>query len=496
MKKLSIPSYRVFTFIMLSFLLGVFISSFFNLDFFAIYSVAIAIVVIQVSIYYIFRRDFLIKVIIFSAISFSTGFLFFSYQNTKLSSQILPFGQDKEFSGVVSSYPENEGNRQQFFLHVVDYKAKLLIEAGRYPEFAYGEKLKIKGKIEQPENFFDFDYINYLKRYSVIGIVKNAKIEIVSKNNGNRILSCLYTFRRKFESTIKKNLPEPESSLAVGILIGSKEGFTDEIMNQFNRTGITHIVALSGFNVTIIIVFLSALLLGVINRKTNFVISIIFVILFVALTGASASVVRAAIISLLLAFGATIGRRADKTNLILLAATVMVAINSFVLRYDIGFQLSFLAYIGLVYFSNILIKFFERRPLKNIPKTIQLAVTETLSAQIIVLPLLLTTFGRISIIAPLTNVLILPIIPLSMLFVFLSAIIFFLLPSIGHLAFLISYLPLKYVLLIAKYFSALPLSSIKLKGSWQIILAVVYSLFIGAIYIYLTKFRWAKKSIA
>jgi len=489
-KVFSLPNFRIFTFLMVFFVLGIFISSYFNLNFFNIYSWVVIILIFTSGIYYILNGNSLIKLSIIFGFSFFLGFLLFAYSNTKLSKINILYDQNIEFTAIIDSYPENDNSKQKFYVKTynLEQNIRLLIETARYPEYQYGDIIKISGKIEKPKNFSDFDYINYLKRFSVSGIVRYAEIQGVGKNANNKVLSYLFSLRKHFETVVRKNLPEPESTLGIGILIGSKEGFTDELMDQFNKVGITHIIALSGFNITIIIFFLSLMLLGIVGRKINFIISIILIVLFVAMTGASSSVIRAAIISLLLVFGTTIGRRADKTNLILLAAVVMITINPFVLRFDLGFQLSFLAYLGLIYFSDIFQNIFNLRYLKKTPPIIKTAATETLSAQIVVLPLLLTTFGRVSIIAPITNILILPIIPASMLLVFLSVIIYTIIPSLGHLAFLISYLPLKYVILATKFFSALSFSAITVSKNWQISISVIYLLLLFSI-ILINKFK-------
>jgi len=202
--------------------------------------------------------------------------------------------------------------------------------------------------------------------------------------------------------------------------------------------------------------------------------------------------VRAAIISLLLIYGTTIGRKADKANLLLLAAGVMAAFNPFVLRFDVGFQLSFLAYFGLVYFSEIIMKILSWKKINLIPQTIKLVLSETLSAQIIVLPLLLTTFGRISLIAPVSNILILPLIPLTMLIVFISVLIYIIFPSAGQILFIVTLLPLKYIIFIADHLSQVPISSIEITKDLQTASSIMYILFIIGFFTYI-KSKWLKK---
>lgn len=488
MKEKSIPNFRILSVLLAALLAGVFIASFFNLDFYRIYYFSIMFSLVILAINFIFR-NFFIKIISVIAIIFFVGFLLFSFVGTRLSNVILPFDQEKEFTGIIVNYPNIDGNKQSFYFQTSDFgsPAKFYISTSRFPAYSYGDKLDIKSTIKKPENFSDFDWASYLKRYGVVATTSNnPEISLISSGNGNKILTKLYVVRRSFEKAVQKTLPEPESSLGIGLLIGSKQGFSQSLINDFAKVGITHIIALSGYNVTIIIIFLTDILLGYLTRRQIFAVSLILILLFVAMTGAAPSVIRASIISLLIAYGKTIGRKADMTNLILLSAAIMVAINPFVLRFDLGFQLSFLAFIGLVYFSPIVALIFNRRFFKPWPGPIKSAVTETLSAQIVVMPLILSSFGLVSLIAPLTNVLILPLIPAAMLFIFLSTLIYWVIPTIGKLAFLICYLPLKYILSVAQYFAKLPMSAISISGHWQTIIIVVYILIVVAIFI---KFR-------
>lgn len=485
MKEKSIPNFRVLSVLLAAFLVGVFVASFFDLDFQRIYFLAIVFSLIILAGNFLFR-GFLVKIASTAAIIFFSGFLLFSFVGTKLNNADLPFDQEKEFTGTITSYPNVDGNKQSFYLQTSDFGslAKFYMSTSRFPTYSYGDKLNIKSTIKKPVNFSDFDWVSYLKRYAAVATTEsNPEISLISSDNGNKILAKLYVVRRSFEKAVQKTLPEPESSLGIGLLIGSKQGFSQNLIDDFARVGITHIIALSGYNVTIIIIFLTDILLGFLTRRQIFVVSLILILLFVAMTGAAPSVIRASIITLLIAYGKTIGRKADMTNLILLSAAIMVAINPFVLRFDVGFQLSFLAFIGLVYFSPIVSLIFNRRFFKPWPKPIKSAIVETFSAQMIVLPLILSSFGLVSLIAPLTNVLILPLIPAAMLFIFLSTLIFWAIPAIGKLAFLICYLPLKYIIVIAQYFSKLPISAIQISGQWQTIVVVAYIVIVVAIFI-------------
>ncbi len=494
MKIKSIPNHRIFTYFLISYLLGVFISSFYNFNFYQIWQIIILIFIFLTGVTLFFKTGQTGKIFLICFGAFFLGIITFSYKNTKLDELQLPFTETKEFYVNIVNYPEKQGDKQSFFGQTTDFGDKKIIyfKTGRYPEYKYGDEIKVLGKIEKPKNYSDFDWINYLKRFSAIASINNPKIEKISDNNGNLLILKLYRIKENIENIIERNLPEPESSLAKGILVGSRDGFSDDLIDRFNKVGITHIIALSGFNVTIIVVFISMVMAKSVGKRYIFLFSLILVGSFVVMTGASASVVRAAIISLLLSYGTTIGRKADKTNLLLLAAGVMAAFNPFVLRFDVGFQLSFLAYIGLVYFSEIIMKILSWRRINLIPQSIKLILSETLSAQIVVLPLLLTTFGRISLIAPVSNILILPLIPLTMLIVFISIIIYIIFPSVGQILFMVSLLPLKYIIFIADYLSQVLISSIEITKDLQTASSIMYILFIFGFFTY-TKSKWLKK---
>ncbi|MFA5158026.1 MAG: ComEC/Rec2 family competence protein [Patescibacteria group bacterium] len=484
MEKNSIPNYRKFSYFLISFIFGVFVSSYFRLDFYQIYFFAILTVTCLIGLNFLFQNLYL-KLIAICSIIFLFGFLLFSFRSTKLDLQKIANGS--EIDGLIVSDSVLDGNNQNFFL-VDKNQTKIYVSTSRFPEYSYGDKIRLKGVIEHPKNFSEFDWVNYLRRYRTTYSTKNPEIEKLSGEQGNPVLTWLYKIRKKFEESVIKNLPEPESSLAIGLLVGSKQGFSDSLLSEFSKIGITHIIALSGYNVTIIIIFLTDILLGYISRRKIFVLSLLLIILFILMTGAAPSVIRAGIITLLIAYGRTIGRKADMANLILLSATIMVLLNPYILRFDTGFQLSFLAFIGLVYFSPVVKSFLEKPIFKYIPAFVRSALTETVSAQAFVLPLILSVFGIISVIAPISNILILPIIPATMLFVFLSTLVNWLIPTLGHLAFLIAYLPLKFIIAMTKLFSAIPFSAINLSGTIQYIIIFAYVILVGLILIKKNKY--------
>src|SRR3989344_4868384 len=361
-------------------------------------------------------------------------------------------GQKVVLTGYIDSEPETKESIQRFVLKTG--KERVLVTASSYPKREFGDFIEVQGKLELPQNFSeDFDYITYLKKDGIKLILFFPEIETAGKtqidfseNIKLNIYRKIFAVKEKFEKAINLSIPEPNASFINGILLGSRQNIPDDLKEAFNKTGTTHVLAISGYNIMIIS---EAILLGLIwffRRRVAFWISVAVIILFVILTGASASVVRAALMGLLLSFANGYGRLYDQKNSIILAGAAMVWINPFVLVFDIGFQLSFAAVMGMIYIYPLIeakfngavpILFSTKSKLQNRGSSISQLnlnnlgeigsgfkelVLMTLSAQIAVSPLLVYYFRNISLVALPTNILILPFIPVAMLTGFITGL--------------------------------------------------------------------------
>jgi competence protein ComEC len=246
-------------------------------------------------------------------------------------------------------------------------------------------------------------------------------------------------------------VPEREHGLLIGILLGDKSAIDSDIIKNFQATGTTHIIAVSGFNISILIIALQkpSRYLG---RRWSFIFSVVAIVLFTIMTGGGASVVRAAIMGMLLLVANSLGRLYSITPALLLTAALMLLHSPLMLFYDAGFQLSFLATIGIVYGVPVFEALTEKVNLVFGIKTILIA---TLCANLITMPLLLYEFQSISIISPLINVLILPLVPVIMLLGFISIAPFF---GTGF-GFLTTWL-VKVMIIITKQGSLIPYAQI------------------------------------
>ena len=394
----------------------------------------------------------------FLALGFWRSFEVFSYQGKPA---IKNFNTDEKmiFSGKIVAEPDRRPNFSQYILES-GALGRVLIKTNLYPEYFYGDILKLNGKAETPENFSGFDYQNYLAKDNIFLISQYPEITLINRPANKDFYGYLLNIKKSFIDIINKIIFEPQASFLAALLVGAKRTLPPDLVDAFNRTGTSHIVAISGYNISIVSImllnFLSYLLLP---RRLIFWLVGIGLVLFTLIAGAGASVIRAAIMGGLLILARREGRSYQITNAIIFAGAAMLFFNPYLLRHDASFQLSFLATLGLVYLAPHFNKWFSRLP--NF-LSFRANLAATLSAQIMTLPIILFGFGRFSLIAVLANVLILPVIPLTMLFGFLAGLMGFLSLKIAAIFILPAWLMLSYQIWVVKILSLLPFASISL----------------------------------
>lgn len=386
-----------------------------------------------------------------------------------------------EFRGCIVGEVDVRNDKVKYVFDSDEFEGRVLVIGNRYPRYFYGECFKVAGFQQKPEIFEGFAYDKYLARYDLYSVIYRATFEPVTENNGGMIVfDILYRVKGIFEDQLEKIYAEPHGSFMAGLILGSRRGIPDRLMEDFNTTGLTHIIAISGYNITLIIVIVSAIF-GFLERKRQIIASVIFIVLFVILVGASAAVVRAAVMGVISLLALWYGRQNFVTNTLIIAAFVMNLWNPKILVYDIGFQLSFLATCGLVYVSPLIEKYFEW-----VPKVVGIreSVLMTMSAQIFALPVIVYNFGRLSLISPVANLFVLPFIPLAMLFGFLSVICSFVWEFLGVFVGFVGYLILELVILIVKIFANFEFASIEINWfSWWML--ILY-------YLMIWRWIWAK----
>ena len=374
------------------------------------------------------------------------------------------FGQKQKYEGYIVQEPDIRDGRQLLYFLPQGNEQRILITTTLVQEFFYGDKVLTEGKIVEPKSFSDFDYKGYLQRHNVYAQMSYPKLLILKSHRLNLFKENLFKIKAALIKRLAQVYAEPQNSLLLGILIGAKKSLPANITENFNITGTSHIIAVSGFNITIMITAL-AVMSRFLGRRFSFWFTSAVIIAFVLITGASASVIRAAVMGFLLLLSFNIGRQYSVAPALFFAGAVMLVINPKILFWDIGFQLSFAATLGIIYFMPELNRATSSFPELGGVKTILLT---TISATVATLPLVLYNFERLSLSALPVNVLILPIVPATMLFGFLS-----LLPGVGPGFAFIGNLLLLYILKITEWFARLPYSSLSIKISFYILWLLV-----------------------
>ncbi|MEX2090856.1 MAG: ComEC/Rec2 family competence protein [Candidatus Paceibacterota bacterium] len=323
-----------------------------------------------------------------------------------------------------------------------------------------GDILEIFGAVSTPTEFDEeFDYVNYLKKDGIKTLVLFPEIKETGGLDTGFYEKARINFKRKvfavksaFENSINRSVMEPNASYINGILLGSRQNIPDDLKEDFNKTGTTHILAISGYNIMIIASSLLAGLVFFVRRRTAFWISVAVIAVFTVMTGSSASVVRASLMGLLLLYAQGYGRMYDVRNSIVLAGAVMVFINPAVLVFDIGFQLSFLAVLGLIYLYP-----FLKNKLEKFPDLFGFkeAFLATASAQAFVVLPLLFYFKQFSLVSLPANILILPFTPLAMLAGFFTGLAGFISPHFGQFFGFIAWAITTYQIAVIEFFAGL-----------------------------------------
>lgn len=282
-------------------------------------------------------------------------------------------------------------------------------------EVHYGDRVRLWGLLQTPPEDEEFSYKDYLARQGIHSYMPYAVGEVLESGKGSPVLRGLYAFREKGLALIYRYLPDPEASLLAGIVLGYESGIPEDVDQAFKDTGTTHIIAISGFNITIVSGFISILFSRLLGERRGAVAAVIAISMYTILVGTDAAVVRAAIMGGFSLFARQVGRRQHGLNSLAITAGLMAVANPMVL-WDVGFQLSFAATLGLIIFAEPwegavegwMSRFMPAGRARRMTAPVSEYVLLTLAAQVTTLPLIAYHFGRLSLVSLPANIAILP----------------------------------------------------------------------------------------
>ncbi len=423
--------------------------------------------------------------------------------------------------GYVNSYPLVSDARQRLHVRVeslardgevLDVRGDVRLNTGTRERYVYGQPVTVRGRLVTPPVFEDFSYRDYLARKGVHSLVYGAQIDVLpGPTRGSVLNRALYQFRARGEAFLNRALPEPYAALANGMLLGIEAGIPDELYEQFNLTGTSHVIVISGSNVALIAGVILALSQRVMGRRNRRVIgpTLLGIAAYALLVGGDAAVLRAAGMGGLYVIATVLGRRSTALVSLAVACWAMTLANPLAL-WDVGFQLSSAATAGLILFTPAITAAFSRilpnagstltqsssLPITNSPvinlsgsaeraKSLLRGLIEdglivTIAANITTMPLVVFYFGRLSIVSLLSNLAIAPVQPFIMLWGSASILLGATdLPGLTHLARLllaVPWLSLVWTVAAVRGTAVLPGASLEIASYGLGALALTYGL--------------------
>lgn len=376
-----------------------------------------------------------------------------------------------EFIGLVSEPPEKQDNKSRIIVSVHDINGQAVYGKFLYNTFfstnlKYGDVISGQIVLEEPPNFDNFNYRTYLKGEGICSIAQEMDYQVVERNAGSIFMAWIFELRDKLAASLASVLPEPQASLCQGIVLGIRNHIPQDLKSDLSASGTTHLLAISGLNLTIIAgLFLSIGLLLFGRRYYIYVwLTLVIIWFYSILTGLQAPVIRSAIMASIFLLAEILGRQKNAFPSLALSAAIMVSFSPQVL-FNLSFQLSFMAMIGLIYITP----FFRDMGRKSIYAGLGedgfwtkplIAITDSFSvslgAVIVVWPIGAYTFGIISFIGPLTTFLVSPALIPIIIFGSLTAFVGLFNPVIAQIIGWIAWLFLSYMIVIAGAFASLP----------------------------------------
>jgi competence protein ComEC len=340
-------------------------------------------------------------------------------------------GEVVKVRGFLSQEPTLQDNKQGFQVGQITIKTTL------WPQFHYGDEVVVVGKVNR----------RVISSFYSQFILVNPQISLVSPGEAKlSLISQVFKLQNRLTTVFRQVLPEPQASLLIGIILGKQSGLPPQFYQALRISGTAHLVVASGMNLSLIVGGLMEFLSRFLTRKLSIFVCLLYILIYSTMTGLQPPIVRAALMTGLTYLSVLLGREKQGLWTLLWSAGAMLVIKPLWL-FDVGFQLSFSATLGLTVLGSRLKNIFNK---KHVPLGAELA--ETFSAQAFTMPILIFTFGYFNPLSFIPNVLILWLIPCLM---FLGAIVGFsglLSLTIAQFMGWLAWLPLSYMITVIDFF--------------------------------------------
>jgi competence protein ComEC len=403
------------------------------------------------------------------------GSAYYQFRQPNIDAFYIAFYNDRNYelliTGSLSEPPDYRDSYTNLKLKVeavdtgsgdMPVSGEILVRVAANEEYEYGERVRVRGQLKTPPENEEFSYRDYLARSGVYSYMTTAEVTRLPGNGGNIVFVPIFKLKAKLLENTYRIFQDPEASLLAGILFGVDTGLSRKLQDAFKNTGTAHIIAISGFNIAIIAGLFFSISKQIFSERLGAVISVVMVFLYAFLVGGDAAVLRAAIMGSLSLFARQVGRKNAGINTLAIVALIMALINPLVL-WDIGFQLSFFATLGLILYAEPfstytanLISRFSKQDNTAIVKILNENVILTLAAQVMTIPLMAYYFNRISLISFIANPFILPVQPAVMILGGAAVFASLILLPLGQLLAWIAWPFAGYTIRVVEFFNRVP----------------------------------------
>jgi competence protein ComEC len=484
----------------LAFLAGIALGSLFSLSLWMWIALAVIFLLLAVLVRFFPLSSIIHQPLnnLFSSFAFILVFALFlgaaryQYSVPKFDAFHIAFYNDRDYdlliTGTVSEPPDYRDNYTNLRVQVsgvdtgdgdLPVGGLILVRVSNNQVYHYGGIVRLRGKVRTPPENEDFSYRDYLAARRIHSYMTNAFVTVLPGQGGNPILRTTFAIKDRAMENIYRMFPDPESSLLAGILLGVDTGLKSELQDAFKNTGTAHIIAISGFNMSIIAAIFVTFFSRFLGPRRGAALAVLAILMYTVLVGGGAAVVRAAIMGSLALFAKQVGRRQFALNTLLVVALLMCLVNPLYI-WDVGFQLSFFATLGLVLYADpfsqfanrVINRYFPNSTGEKFAKLFSEFVLLTLAAQLTTIPIMAYHFQRISLVSFIANPFILPAQPAVMIIGGLAVLLSLVWFPLGQIAAWAAWPFVVYTIRVVEIFNQLPQGTIVLGelSIWFVIL--------------------------
>jgi competence protein ComEC len=377
------------------------------------------------------------------------------------------------FSGIICKEPQMDYDKQKVVVCFND--KKILVSTSVYPEFDYGDRVEVNGKLKKPGMIEDFDYEGYLLKDGITAYMSFPQIKLIEKNQGNIFMSKILSFKKRMNNEIEKQLTLDKEAILEATILGNTMKMSDDLKQKLSVSGLSHAIAISGAHIVLFAgIILELLFLIGLWKREAFIVSILFIFFYVIFVGAPASALRAGFMIGLIYFAQILGRDISNLRVLFIVGFVILLNNPLLLKYDLGFQLSFLATLGIIVLGPILnywLGFINYKWLREI-------TAMTISAQVFVLPVLVLNFGYFSIVSLISNILVFWVLPIIMILGILFPLLGLVSSFLAYIVSMVLSIFLWYLIIVIDYSAKVPFAKLEMPILLFFILYIPLVLFV------------------